>query len=394
MRMRSSRWTSADLPDMTGRTVVVTGANSGLGAVTARELARAGARVVLAVRDTARGAAAAATMPGHTEVRPLDLADLASVRAFAAAWDGPLDVLVNNAGVMALPERRTADGFEMQLGTNHLGPFALTNLLLPQITDRVVTVSSFAHRYGAIDFEDLNAERRYGRWSAYCQSKLANLLFTLELQRRLAAAGSPVTAHAAHPGYAATQLQGHTTHIVDRLTMAVTNRVLAQDESTGALPILFAATQDLAGASFTGPGGWHEMRGHPAPASSRRRRDRRGRRGVAVGPLGGADRRDVPPRARGRLSSDARRILEKTVAGQSPPWTRSASASSKRPWASSRTSPNVVAQLREAVADGLRMDLERAGRVVDAALVVEPLAQRRDEPLARRRAQLGQRRET
>ena len=175
-------------------------------------------------------------MPGEVEVRRLDLADLASVRDFAGEWDGPLDVLVNNAGVMALPERRTADGFEMQFGTNHLGPFALTNLLLPQITGRVVTVSSFAHRYGTIDFDDLNAERRYGRWSAYCQSKLANLLFTLELQRRLDAAGSRVTAHAAHPGYAATNLQGHSKHVVDRLTMFVTNRLIAQNESMGALP--------------------------------------------------------------------------------------------------------------------------------------------------------------
>ena len=252
---------------MTGRTVVVTGANSGLGAICARELARAGARVVLAVRDTKRGDQAAATMPGDVEVRRLDLADLSSVHAFAAAWDGPLDVLVNNAGVMALPERRTADGFEMQLGTNHLGPFALTNLLLPQIVDRVVSVSSFAHFYGKIDFDDLNAERRYGRWSAYCQSKLANLLFTLELQRRLEAAGSDVTAHAAHPGYAATNLQGHSTHIVDRLVMGVTNRVIAQRDEMGALPILYAATQALPGASFTGPGGFQGMRGYPTAAA-------------------------------------------------------------------------------------------------------------------------------
>jgi NAD(P)-dependent dehydrogenase (short-subunit alcohol dehydrogenase family) len=264
--MTSSRWTAAELPDMTGRTVVVTGANSGLGAIAARELARAGARVVLAVRDAARGEAAAASMPGFTEVRALDLADLASVRAFADAWDGPIDVLVNNAGVMALPERRTADGFEMQIGTNHLGPFALTNLLLGHITDRVVTVSSFAHRYGRMNFDDLNAERRYGRWSAYCQSKLANLLFTLELQRRLQAAGSDVSAHAAHPGYAATNLQGHTTHVVDRLVMGVTNRVLAQREEIGALPILFAVTQELPPGSYTGPGGLQEMRGHPAAA--------------------------------------------------------------------------------------------------------------------------------
>jgi NAD(P)-dependent dehydrogenase (short-subunit alcohol dehydrogenase family) len=264
--MSSSRWTAADLPDMTGRSVVVTGANSGLGAIAARELARVGAHVVLAVRDTRRGDAAAATMPGSTEVRALDLADLASVRAFAAGWDGPLDILVNNAGVMALPERRTADGFEMQIGTNHLGPFALTNLLLPRITGRVVMVSSFAHRTGKIDFDDLNSEHRYGRWSAYGQSKLANLLFMLELQRRLAAAGSDLTVHAAHPGYAATNLQGHTTHPVDRLVMGVTNRVIAQREEMGALPILFAATQDLPSGSYTGPGGFQEMRGHPRAA--------------------------------------------------------------------------------------------------------------------------------
>jgi NAD(P)-dependent dehydrogenase (short-subunit alcohol dehydrogenase family) len=264
--MISSRWTADDLPDMAGHTVVVTGANSGLGAIAARELARAGASVVLAVRDTERGEKAAAAMPGDTEVRALDLADLSSVRAFAAGWDGPLDILVNNAGVMALPERRTADGFEMQLGTNHLGPFALTNLLLPHITGRVVTVSSFAHRYGKINFSDLNAERRYGRWSAYCQSKLANLLFTLELQRRLDAAGSDVDAQAAHPGYAATNLQGHSTHLVDKAVMVVGNRVIAQREEMGALPILYAATQDLHGAGYTGPGGWQEMRGHPAAA--------------------------------------------------------------------------------------------------------------------------------
>ncbi len=251
---------------MTGRTVVVTGANSGLGAIAARELARAGARIVLAVRDTKRGEAAAATMPGDTEVRALDLADLSSVRAFADGWDGPLDILINNAGVMAIPERRTADGFEMQLGTNHLGPFALTNLLLPHITDRVITVASDAHRFGKIKFDDLNAERRYGRWSAYGQSKLANLLFTLELQRRLEAAGSAVSAHAAHPGYAATNLQGQTKHLVDRVVMGIGNRVIAQSDAMGALPILYAATQDVLGASYTGPGGFQGMRGYPAAA--------------------------------------------------------------------------------------------------------------------------------
>ena len=265
--MSAAAWTAADLPVMTGRTVVVTGANSGIGAVTARELARAGARVVLAVRDPARGAAAAATMPGDTEVRRLDLADLSSVRAFAAGWDGPIDVLVNNAGVMAVPERRTADDFELQIGTNHLGPFALTNLLLGQITDRVVTVASLAHLGARIDMEDLNCEHRYDRWRAYGRSKLANLLFTLELQRRLDAAGSSVSAHAAHPGWAATNLQGQTTRRVERLAMAVGNRLIAQSDEMGALPTLYAATLPVPGGSYTGPGGLKELRGHPAAAS-------------------------------------------------------------------------------------------------------------------------------
>jgi NAD(P)-dependent dehydrogenase (short-subunit alcohol dehydrogenase family) len=264
--MTSSKWTAADLPDMTGRTVVVTGANSGLGAIVAGELARVGARVVLAVRDAKRGDDAAATMPGDTEVRRLDLADLASVRAFAAAWEGPLDILVNNAGVMALPERRTADGFEMQFGTNHLGPFALTNLLLPHITDRVVTVASDLHRIGKINFDDLNAERGYGRWSAYAQSKLANLLFTLELQRRLEDAGWSVSAHAGHPGYARTNLQSRSTHIIDRIGAAIGNRTIAQSDWMGALPVLYAATQELPGASYTGPGGCQGIRGYPAAA--------------------------------------------------------------------------------------------------------------------------------
>jgi NAD(P)-dependent dehydrogenase (short-subunit alcohol dehydrogenase family) len=264
--MTSSRWTAADLPDMTGRTVVVTGANSGIGAVAARELARAGAHVVLAVRDPARGEAAAATMPGSTEVRRLDLADLASVRAFAAGWDRPLDVLVNNAGVMAVPEGRTKDGFELQLGTNHLGHFALTNLLLPHVTDRVVIVASGAHRGAKIDFDDLNSERGYSRFRAYGQSKLANLLFLLELQRRLEAAGSPVGAHAAHPGWAATNLQSHTGNRVVNGLMGVGNRLVAQSDEMGALPTLYAATRELPGGSYSGPGGWQEMRGHPRAA--------------------------------------------------------------------------------------------------------------------------------
>jgi len=265
--MSSHKWTAADLPALTGRTVVVTGANSGIGLVAARELARAGARVVLAVRDTAKGERAASTVPGKAEVRALDLADLQSVRSFADAWDGDLDILVNNAGVMAVPEQRTKDGFEMQIGTNHLGHFALTNLLLPAITDRVVTVASTAHRTGKIRLDDLNWERDdYSRWGAYCQSKLANLLFTLELQRRLDDADSPVRAVAAHPGYAATNLQSHTGSSLQSRLMSIGNRIIAQSDEMGALPTLFAATQDLPGGSYIGPDRFSEQRGHPAPA--------------------------------------------------------------------------------------------------------------------------------
>jgi NAD(P)-dependent dehydrogenase (short-subunit alcohol dehydrogenase family) len=258
------KWTAEDMARQDGRTFVVTGGNSGIGLVAARELARAGGRVVLAVRDPARGAQAAATIAGAVEVRSLDLADLASVRAFAEEWDGPVDVLVNNAGVMATPERRTKDGFELQIGTNHLGPFALTNLLLPHVTDCVVTVSSGAHRAGSIRLDDLNWERgRYQRWLAYGQSKLANLLFTLELQRRLAESGSDVRAVAAHPGWAATNLQHHTESRLQDGFMAIGNRLWAQSDKMGALPTLYAATQDIPGGSYVGPDGFAEQRGHP-----------------------------------------------------------------------------------------------------------------------------------
>jgi NAD(P)-dependent dehydrogenase (short-subunit alcohol dehydrogenase family) len=260
----TSRWTTADIPDQTGRTAVVTGATSGLGLATARALAAAGARVVLAVRDPSRGESAAAELSGEIEVRRLDLADLASVRAFAEGWSGPLDVLVNNAGIMMVPQGRTADGFELQFGTNHLGHFALTNLLLPSVTDRVVTVSSTAHRMGSIDLTDLNWERRrYSAERAYGQSKLANLLFTLELQRRLTAAGSPVRAMAAHPGWSATNLQSHTGNRVKNAAMAVGNRLVAQTGEQGALPTLFAVTADLPGGSYAGPDGLMEVRGYP-----------------------------------------------------------------------------------------------------------------------------------
>ncbi len=259
-----SRWTANDLPHLDGRTFLVTGANSGLGLAAARALGAAGAHVVLAVRDLARGQSAAAGIPGSTDVRGLDLADLGSVREFAEAWEGDVDVLINNAGVMATPESRTADGFELQIGTNHLGHFALTNLLLPRITDRVVTLSSGAHRMGRIRFEDLHFERGYSSWRAYGQSKLANLLFTLELQRRLTEAGSPVRALAAHPGWAATNLQSHTGSRLQNAALALGNRLIAQDDEMGSLPMLYAATQDLPGGTYVGPDGPFEGRGHPA----------------------------------------------------------------------------------------------------------------------------------
>jgi NAD(P)-dependent dehydrogenase (short-subunit alcohol dehydrogenase family) len=252
------------MPDLTGRSVIITGANSGIGRAGAHALAAAGADVVLAVRSVEKGQSAAATMPGKTDVRRLDLASLASVREFAAAWDGDIELLINNAGVMVPPLTRTADGFELQFGTNHLGHFALTNLLLEHVRGRVVTVSSTGHRLGRIDFDDLNWERKpYKAWRAYGQSKLANLLFTAELQRRLIGAGSPVLATAAHPGYASTNLQFHSQRRLFDLMGAVGNRLLAQDEDGGALPTLYAALADIPGNSFAGPGGFMEQRGAP-----------------------------------------------------------------------------------------------------------------------------------
>ncbi len=259
---------------MTGRTVLITGANSGIGRAAARALADAGAHVVLAVRSSDKGRAAAAAIGGDTEVRQLDLASLCSVRDFAAAWAGPIDSLINNAGVMVPPLGRTAEGFELQFGTNHLGHFALTNLLLERITGRVVTVSSTGHRLGEIDFDDLNWERKpYRAWRAYGQSKLANLLFTAELQRRLGQAGSSVLANAAHPGYAATNLQFHSGRRSLDLISQLGNRVLAQDEDGGALPTLYAALADVPGNSYAGPGGFMEQRG-PAKLVGRSTRAR------------------------------------------------------------------------------------------------------------------------
>ncbi len=262
--MTSTRWTAADLPSQEGRVFIITGANSGIGLPTARALGKAGAHVVLAVRDVAKGETAAASVPGDREVRRLDLADLASVREFAEGWHGDIDVLINNAGVMRTPERRTVDGFELQVGTNHLGHFALTNLLLPSLTDRIVTVSSGAHRGGSISLDDLNWQRRrYQRSGAYQQSKLANLLFTLELERRLTAANSPVRALAAHPGYAATNLQFRSERGLEDRVMGLANRLFAQSDEAGAWPTLFAASQDLPGGSYVGPDGFAEQRGHP-----------------------------------------------------------------------------------------------------------------------------------
>jgi len=272
-------WTAADIPDQHGRVAVVTGANSGLGLVTARELARAGARVVLAARSTGRGDAAAASIvaavPGATvEPAVLDLADLESVRVFAASAPARVDLLINNAGIMAAPRRLTKDGFESQFGTNHLGHFALTGLLLPALlrapAPRVVTVSSHLHRRGTMRFDDLQGERKYDRWGAYGQSKLANLMFCFELQRRATEADVPLLSLAAHPGYANTNLQfAATDRFYEKAVGWVGNRLIAQSADMGALPTLYAATvPDLPGGTYAGPGGRTEQRGYPKVVSA------------------------------------------------------------------------------------------------------------------------------
>jgi NAD(P)-dependent dehydrogenase (short-subunit alcohol dehydrogenase family) len=270
-------WTADRVPDQGGRIAVVTGANSGLGLVTARELARKGALVVLACRNMEKGRAAlaevaAAASGPEPELEELDLASLASVRSFAerfsAKHDG-LDLLINNAGVMASPRRLTADGFELHFGTNHLGHFALTGLLLPLMKGRedarVITLSSNAHKtVRGIAFDNLNGDRRYFRWNAYGQSKLANLLFALELDRRLRARGSTVKSLAAHPGYATTNLQSAAAPLFDRMVMKVSNAVVGQSAEMGALPVLYAATEPgLEGGTYAGPDGIGEHRGHP-----------------------------------------------------------------------------------------------------------------------------------
>ncbi|HEY1510361.1 MAG TPA: oxidoreductase [Solirubrobacteraceae bacterium] len=273
----ASKWTTADIPDQSGRLAVVTGSNSGLGAVTARELARAGATVVIACRNTDKGEQAASSIrsavpSAQLGVERLDLADLSSVRDFAkrvSAERDRLDLLVNNAGVMAPPRRLTPDGFESQFGTNHLGHFALTGLLMPSLLaaprPRVVTLSSGMHRFGKMRFDDLQSEHGYNNWRAYSQSKLANLIFCFELARRAAEAGTDLTSVAAHPGYAATNLQfAGPAKWHERAFMTVGNKLVAQSAEMGALPSLYAATfPDLPSGSFVGPDGLMEGRGHP-----------------------------------------------------------------------------------------------------------------------------------
>jgi NAD(P)-dependent dehydrogenase (short-subunit alcohol dehydrogenase family) len=279
------RWIEEHVPDLTGKVAVVTGASSGLGLETARVLAQKGARVVLAVRSAVRGDLATEAIrsraPGASlEVMSLDLATLGSIRGFAQAFlaaHDRLDMLVNNAGVMAIPYRRTAESFEMQFGTNHLGHFALTGLLMPLILKtpgaRVVTVSSSAHMFGRIRFDNLNSERSYSKWGAYGQSKLANLLFAYELQRRLAAAGSSAASVAAHPGYADTNLQMVGPEMegskVGSKLMAAANRALAQSAAMGALPEIYAATSpETLGGDYIGPDGFMEQRGFPKKVRS------------------------------------------------------------------------------------------------------------------------------
>jgi len=280
-----TRWAIADIPVQSGRVAIVTGANSGLGSESALALAAKGAHVVLACRDAAKAQSAlqairAASPAVSVEAMALDLASLASVRAFAEAFVAQherLDLLCNNAGVMAIPHRRTTDGFEMQFGTNHLGHFALTGLLLPHLLDtpgaRVVSVSSSAHRPGKIHWDDLQLERSYRNWRAYAQSKLANLLFAFELDRRLRKAGTSVISVAAHPGYAATNLQSvgarmAGSRVLERL-FEVANRLIAQSAAMGALPTLYAATApEVQGGDYFGPASLGEMWGHPRKVRS------------------------------------------------------------------------------------------------------------------------------
>jgi len=267
-------WSAEDIPDQAGKVAIVTGANSGLGYVTALELARHGAEVVMACRSAEKGEATAARIEEvasgpKPRVLQLDLGNLDSVGRFADSFSGVrVDVLVNNAGVMMTPQRTTADGFELQLGTNHLGHFALTGLLLDALqrsdAGRIVTLSSNEHKGGRIDFDDLQQERDYSPRGAYQRSKLANAVFAIELDRRLRAAGSTTISAFAHPGYSATNLQSSGPTGVAKVAMAITNRLVAQRPERGALPTLYAATAPgVEGGDYYGPDGFAEMRGFP-----------------------------------------------------------------------------------------------------------------------------------
>ena len=279
------RWDVDQIPDQSGKTVVVTGANSGIGFGAATVLAAKGAHVIFACRNLDKANKAVASLreevsDANVDVMELNLANLDSVRSFADAFRGRFDslhLLCNNAGVMALPKTMTDDGFEMQIGTNHLGHFALTGLLLEPLLKagegRVVSVASVAHRLGKMDFDDLQSEEKYDKWAAYGQSKLANLLFIFELNRRAAAAKADLIAAAAHPGYAATNLQfvgpEMSGSVFSKLFMSVGNVVLAQDQRAGAWPTLFAATDPgVRGGDYIGPGGVMEMRGRPKKVDS------------------------------------------------------------------------------------------------------------------------------
>ncbi|MCR6478521.1 oxidoreductase [Variovorax sp. ZS18.2.2] len=269
-------WVAADIPDQQGRRIVVTGANSGLGFLTTLELARRGAHVLMAVRDMEKGRSAEAGIraqcpEANIELRQLDLADLDQVKAFGErllAEGTPVDVLVNNAGIMMPPRTLTRQGHELQFGVNHLAHFVLTNLLLPRLRQsrdgRVVTLSSDLHKSGHIHFDDLTGKQGYGRIAFYAQSKFANALFALELDRRLKAAGVPIKSVLAHPGYAATHLQLSGPSGVLKLFMRFGNRFLAQPAEMGVLPQLYAATAlEVQGGQFIGPDGKNEKKGYP-----------------------------------------------------------------------------------------------------------------------------------
>jgi NAD(P)-dependent dehydrogenase (short-subunit alcohol dehydrogenase family) len=278
MMQTQKNWTLEKIPDQRGKTVIITGANSGIGFEATRALAGRGAQVVMACRSLEKGELAVNQIRSENpmaqvELSHLDLADLASVRDFSARFletGDRLDILINNAGVMAIPYGKTADGFEMQFGTNHLGHFVLTASLVEALKrtpgSRVVTVSSYAHYLGRINFDDLNSEKFYQKWLAYGQSKLANVIFGYELQRRIARNGDNPISVVVHPGYAATNLQ-HSSWFFRAL-----NPIMAQSQEMGALPTLYAATEpNIRGGEYIGPDGFFGQHGYPHVARSSRR---------------------------------------------------------------------------------------------------------------------------